>query len=133
MGVRSVEGIGRSLIDAGGPEAEPAAVVAHGTLPEQRVVAGTLADIAERAVAAELTAPAVTVVGPVAGLRETLAWIERRPLFGRSVVVTRAREQASTLARRLTGLGAAVGEAPALRILAPAGEELRRPAEGVAR
>src|SRR5207245_4945149 len=87
MGVRNLEGIARSLIDAGRPESEPAAVVAHGTLPEQRVVAGTLADIAERAVAAELTAPAVTVVGPVAGLRETLAWIERRPLFGRSVVV----------------------------------------------
>src|SRR2546429_2559089 len=116
MGVRSLEGIARSLIDAGRPESEPAAVVAHGTLPEQRVVAGTLADIAERAVAAELTAPAVTVVGPVAGLRETLAWIERRPLFGRSVVVTPAREQGSTLPRPLPGLGAAAGAAAAIPI-----------------
>ena len=133
MGVRNLEGIARSLIDAGRPESEPAAVVAHGTLPEQRVVAGTLADIAERAAAAELTAPAVTVVGPVAGLRETLAWIERRPLFGRSVVVTRAREQASTLARRLTGLGAAVVEAPAIRIVPRESEELDRAVEGIER
>src|SRR2546429_9281167 len=113
MGVRNLGGIARSLMAAGRPESEPAAVVAHGTLPEQRVVAGTLADIAERAVAAELTAPAVTVVGPVAGLRETLAWIERRPLFGRSVGVTRARAQSGTLARPLTGPGAAGGGAAA--------------------
>ena len=60
--------------------------------------------------------PAVTLVGPVARLREGLAWIERRPLHGRRVVVTRARPQASGLAATLRGLGAEVIEAPAIRI-----------------
>jgi uroporphyrinogen III methyltransferase/synthase len=61
-------------------------------------------------------APAITLVGPVARLRSTLSWLERRPLFGRSVVVTRARAQASGLAARLAELGASVVEAPAIRI-----------------
>jgi uroporphyrinogen III methyltransferase / synthase len=60
--------------------------------------------------------PAITVVGPVAGLRETLAWLERRPLHGQTVAVTRARAQASGLAARLGDLGAQVLETPAIRI-----------------
>jgi uroporphyrinogen III methyltransferase/synthase len=77
-------------------------------------VTGTLAEIAS--LAAGLRPPAVTVVGPVAGLRETLAWLEGRPLHGQVVAVTRARAQASELAGRLRSLGAAVVEAPAIRI-----------------
>jgi uroporphyrinogen III methyltransferase / synthase len=61
-------------------------------------------------------APAITVVGPVAGLRETIAWLERRPLYGEVVAVTRARAQASGLAARLQELGAEVVETPAIRI-----------------
>ena len=72
-----------------------------------------LADAAERE---GLGAPAVIVVGPVAARRGELAWLERRPLFGRRVVVTRARAQASGLARRLRDLGAEVVELPAIRI-----------------
>jgi uroporphyrinogen III methyltransferase/synthase len=90
--------------------------VARGTLPAQQVVLGTLADIAARAEDAELEAPAVTVVGPVADLRSTLAWLERRPLLGQTVAVTRARAQASELAARLAQLGAEVVETPAIRI-----------------
>jgi len=80
------------------------------------VVAGTLADIADRVREASVGAPAVTIVGPVAGLREQLAWRERRPLAGRRIVVTRARPQASGLAATLAELGAQVTQAPAIGI-----------------
>ena len=116
MGVRNLEAIADRLVAAGRPSDEPAAVVERGTMPGQRTVTGTLADIAQRADEAGLGAPAVTVVGPVARLRDGLQWLERRPLHGRRVVVTRARAQASGLARRLAALGAEVVEAPAIRI-----------------
>ena len=114
MGVRRLPEIAAKLIEAGRPADEPAAVVAQGSLPGQRTVTAPLERIA--ADAAELTPPAITVVGPAAGLREALAWLERRPLHGQVVAVTRARAQASGLAARLAALGAEVVEAPAIRI-----------------
>jgi uroporphyrinogen III methyltransferase/synthase len=133
MGVRNLDRIASALIDAGRPRDEPAAVVARGTQPGQRTVAGTLGDIAERVREAALGPPAITVVGPVAGLRDQLAWVEGRPLFGRSVVVTRAQAQASGLAARLTALGAEAIEAPAIRIEPRESEELDRALEGIDR
>jgi uroporphyrinogen III methyltransferase / synthase len=91
-------------------------VVARGTLAGQRAVSGTLADISERVSGAGLEPPAITLVGPVAQLRDTLAWLEQRPLYGRTVAVTRARAQASGLAAWLAELGAEVVETPAIRI-----------------
>jgi uroporphyrinogen III methyltransferase/synthase len=91
-------------------------VVERGTLPGQRTLLATLSDVAERAAEEGIRAPAITLVGPVAALRERLAWLEARPLHGRTVAVTRARAQASALAARLRDLGAAVVEAPAIRI-----------------
>jgi Uroporphyrinogen-III synthase len=93
------------------------AVVERGTLPRQRTVSGRLSDIARRVQEAGVRAPAITVVGPVARLREEIAWFERRPLFGLTVAVTRARAQASGLSSRLRALGAEVVEAPAIRIV----------------
>ena len=116
MGIKNLAGIAASLVDGGRPASEPVAVVERGTLPGQRTVTGTLADIAERVVDAGIRPPAVTLVGSVARLRDELEWLERRPLFGRSVVVTRARQQASGLAARLSDLGATVVETPAIRI-----------------
>ena len=116
MGVRNLRLIADRLIAAGRDGAQPAAVVARGTLPGQRTVAAPLSEIAGRVEEAALRPPAVTVVGPVAGLRETLAWLERRPLHGQAVAVTRARAQASGLASRLRELGAEVLETPAIRI-----------------
>jgi uroporphyrinogen III methyltransferase/synthase len=116
MGARRLAAIAERLQAAGRPADEPAAVVERGTLPGQRTVVATLGTIAERAEAEGVGPPAITVVGPVAGLREQLAWLERRPLHGRTVAVTRARAQASQLAARLRALGAAVVEAPAIRI-----------------
>ncbi len=116
MGVRRLGAIAERLIAAGRPGSEPAAVIEQGTLPGQRVVSGTLATIAEVATEQDIRAPAISLVGPVAALRPQLAWFESRPLFGRTVAVTRARAQASGLAARLRELGAAVVEAPAIRI-----------------
>jgi uroporphyrinogen III methyltransferase/synthase len=118
MGVRALPRIAERLIAEGRPSSEPVAVVERGTLPGQRTIVATLEDVAERASAAAVRAPAITLVGPVAALHEPLAWLERRPLHGRSVAVTRARAQASPLAARLRELGADVVEAPALRIKA---------------
>ena len=116
MGVGQLAAIARRLIAAGRPADQPAAVVERGTMPDQRTVTATLATVAERAAAEHVRPPAVTVVGDVAVLADRLAWLERRPLHGRTVAVTRARAQASELAARLRELGAAVVEAPAIRI-----------------
>ena len=106
----------------GRSRAEPAAVIERGTLPDQRVVTGTLATIAERAAAARVRAPGDRGVrSGSAALRERLEWFERRPLAGLKVAVTRARAQASELAHRLRCLGADVIEAPAIRIAPIAG------------
>ena len=116
MGVGRLPRIAQALTEAGRAPDEPAAVVERGTLPGQRAVLATLATIADRAEAEGLRPPAITVVGPVAALRERLAWLEDRPLHGRTVAVTRARAQASGLAARLRALGAEVVEAPTIRI-----------------
>jgi uroporphyrinogen III methyltransferase/synthase len=116
MGVRALPRIAERLVAAGRPASQPAAVIERGTLPGQRTVLASLADVAERAAAAGIRAPAITLVGEVAGLAEQLAWMEARPLHGRTVAVTRARAQASGLAARLRELGADVVEAPAIRV-----------------
>jgi uroporphyrinogen III methyltransferase / synthase len=116
MGVRNLSLIADALIAAGRDPAEPAAVVRRGTLPDQQTVTAPLADIAERVAAVGLKAPAITVIGPAVALRDTLAWLEQRPLHGKRVAVTRARAQASGLAARLRELGAEVVETPAIRI-----------------
>jgi uroporphyrinogen III methyltransferase/synthase len=116
MGVKNLPRIAEQLVANGRSADEPVGVVRRGTLPDQRAVIGNLADIAVRVADAGIKAPAITVVGSVARLRDELAWFESRPLFGRSVVVTRARAQASGLAARLIELGADVIETPAIRI-----------------
>jgi uroporphyrinogen III methyltransferase / synthase len=116
MGVRSLPRIAERLVAEGRPPTEPVAIVERGTLPGQRTVLATLADAPERASAANVRAPAITLVGAVAALAPELAWYEDRPLYGRTVAVTRARSQASALAARLRDLGADVVEAPAIRV-----------------
>jgi len=116
MGVKALPRIAEALIAAGRDASEPAAVVERGTLPGQRTVAATLESIAAAAEEAGVRPPSVTVVGPVAARRERIAWLERRPLHGKKVIVTRARAQASELARLLDALGAEPIELPAIRI-----------------
>jgi uroporphyrinogen III methyltransferase/synthase len=116
MGVRALPKVAGRLVEHGRDPAEPAAVVERGTLPGQRTITADLAQIAAVAEEASIKPPALTIVGPVAALRDRLAWLEQAPLFGRTVAVTRARSQASGLAGRLEQLGAEVVEVPAIRI-----------------
>ena len=132
MGVKALPQIARALVAAGRDPAEPAAVVERGTLPGQRTVSSTLGGIAAAAEEAGLKPPSVTIVGPVAARRERIAWLEGRPLHGKRVVVTRARAQASELARRLDALGAEPIELPAIRIEPRIdSEEVRRAVESL--
>jgi uroporphyrinogen III methyltransferase/synthase len=124
MGVRELERIAASLIERGRSPQEPVAVIQDGTLPTQRTVRGTLQDIVGRVAREGVRPPSVTVVGPVAALGEELAWLTPRPLAGLTVAVTRARPQASGLARELAGLGARVVQAPSIRIRALTGPPL---------
>ena len=119
MGVKQLPRIAEQLIAGGRAADEPAAVVERGTLPGQRTVVATLATIAEHAAQEAIRPPSITVVGPVATLREEgIGWLEERPLYGKTVAVTRAREQASGLAARLRELGAEVVETPVIRVVA---------------
>ncbi len=120
MGVGRLKEISAGLVSAGRSPQTPVAVIRWGTVPEQRTVTGTLEDIAERVAEAGLRPPAITVVGDVVGLREAgLGWYEKRPLFGRRVVVTRARAQAGEFSERLEALGAEVREFPTIEIRPP--------------
>jgi uroporphyrinogen III methyltransferase / synthase len=116
MGMGRLGGIADALIAAGRPAGQPAAAVQWGTTPRQRRVVATLGTLAGRVRDEALGSPAVVVIGPVAALADRIGWLERRPLLGRTVVVTRARAQASELSERLRALGAAVVELPAIRI-----------------
>ncbi|MGH9163179.1 MAG: uroporphyrinogen-III C-methyltransferase [Vicinamibacteraceae bacterium] len=106
----------KALLDNGCSSDEAAALVTDGTLPQQATVRMTLGDLATRIASTPPTQPAVLVVGRVAALREHLRWFDARPLFGRRIVVTRAREQAGELVERLEELGAQAIEAPTIRI-----------------
>jgi uroporphyrinogen III methyltransferase/synthase len=119
MGVSNLPAITRNLVAHGRGPDTPAAVIHWGTTARQRVVTGTLSTLPELVAAAGLGAPALILVGEVVALRESLNWFERRPLFGRRIVVTRSRAQASDLAARLEALGAETIEAPAIRIEKP--------------
>ena len=116
MGVKNLPLIAERLIEAGRDPAEPAAAVMRGTHPDQRTVVATTESLPDAVAEAGLRAPAILLFGPVAARSEAIAWLERRPLHGRRVIVTRARAQASGLAARLRGLGADVVELPAIRI-----------------
>jgi uroporphyrinogen III methyltransferase / synthase len=116
MGVKRLADNAAALIAAGRDPNEPAAAVERGTMEGQRTVVASLDTLAETVEREGIGAPALIVVGAVVERREALAWLERRPLHGRRVVVTRARAQASGLAATLRSLGAEVVELPAIRI-----------------
>ncbi len=119
MGVKNLSHIaGRLLENHMAPET-PAALVRWGTTTRQQTVTGTLDTIVENVRAAGLKAPCIIVVGEVIGLREKMKWFENRPLFGKNIVVTRARAQASDMIARLTDLGARCLEYPVIKTVAP--------------
>jgi uroporphyrinogen III methyltransferase/synthase len=109
----------KALRRHGRPATEPAALVYRGTLPTQHTVQGTLDEIEELVSQPDHAEGAILVVGRVAGLREHLRWFDTRPLFGRRVVVTRPRAQATELISRLEQRGANAIEVPTIQILPP--------------
>lgn len=109
----------RAIAASGRVEDTPAAAIEWGTYPRQRVIVGTLANLAARATEARIESPALIVVGEVARLRESLQWFEDRPLFGRRVVVTRAKARAGEMIRLLHERGAEVFEFPTVEIAVP--------------
>lgn len=119
MGVKNLPEICRNLTQNGRPTDTPVAVIRWGTTPMQQTVAGTLADIAQKVKEADLKPPALIVVGEVVKCREELNWFEHRPLFGRKIVITRAREQASDFKFALEELGAHCIEFPTIAIAPP--------------
>jgi uroporphyrinogen III methyltransferase/synthase len=116
MGIQNIGHISEQLMAGGRSPDTPVAIIANGTLPTQRTVTGTLATIVRRAEEEDIAPPGLIVVGEVVGLRAQLGWFENRPLFGRSLLVTRARAQASELVAKLEGLGAEVISSPVIRM-----------------
>jgi uroporphyrinogen III methyltransferase/synthase len=117
MGVGQLPEIVRKLVEHGRAPETPAAVIRWGTRADQEVVTGTLHTLVERSQG--MNPPALIVVGEVVALREKLRWVERKPLFGRRILITRAREQASAFAQTLEAAGAEVVEFPTIRIVPP--------------
>ena len=132
MGMKNLDDICKRLIqEKNFPSDTPIAVVTWGTMPKQKVATGTLETIAYEVKKTGLTPPAIICIGKVVTLRNTLRWYDTLPLFGKRVVVTRTREQASVLSKRLYELGADIVEFPTIAItklqeLSPLHDALRK-------
>ena len=119
MGVGNLPAITAELKKFGRKPSTPVAVIRWGTKTSQRTVTGTLDTIVAIVNDAQIKPPAITIVGDVVALRDRLSWFENRPLFGKRIISTRTREQASALSSQLSELGAEVIELPTISI-APA-------------
>jgi uroporphyrinogen III methyltransferase / synthase len=126
MGARRLAENMKALAMGGRDLDDPVLIVEWASFPRQRSVLATVGTAAAAMARAGLEAPAVVVVGPVAKLHEQLEWYGRRPLFGKRVLVTRSKGQASSLSTRLFQAGAVPVELPALEICAVDGDEQRR-------
>ena len=119
MGIKNLPNIVENLLACQKPVDTPVAVIRWGTTARQKTVTGTLTTIVGEVKKAKLTAPAITVVGDVVNLRSEMKWFENRPLFTKTIAVTRSRAQASDLVEKLTSLGATVIETPTIEINPP--------------
>lgn len=117
MGVSNLKLIREKLIENGRDENTPVALIRWGTRVEQETVVGTLANIVQKVEEAKLTSPAIIIIGEVVKLREKLQWFEKKPLFGKRVLVTRARSQASELSNMIQELGGEAVEFPVIKIV----------------
>ena len=116
MGMKNLPEISRKLMEAGLPGETPAALVRWGTTDSHRSLVSTLRELPDAAKVQGFSAPSLIVVGSVVSLHDSLNWFEKRPLFGKGIVVTRAREQASDSAALLASLGARVIQFPTISI-----------------
>jgi uroporphyrinogen III methyltransferase/synthase len=119
MGFANLSNIVHRLMEHGMPPSRGCAVISKGTRYDQRTVAGTLRNIEACVAEARLETPALIVVGDVVRLHDTINWFESKPLFGKRIVVTRAREQASELKRLFEESGANVLQFPTIEIVPP--------------
>ncbi|MBA4149563.1 MAG: uroporphyrinogen-III C-methyltransferase [Verrucomicrobia bacterium] len=119
MGVQRIREIAASLVTHGMNPETPVAMVRWGTTGRQQTIEGSLSNIADVVAEKKFLPPAVTVIGDVVKLRGTLNWFERRPFFGKRIVVTRTRDQASELSSQLLERGAHVLEIPTIKIVPP--------------
>ena len=124
MGMKTLPGIVARLLEEGRASDTPVAAVRWGTRAEQRTVIGTLRNIVAKTEEAHLEPPTVIIVGEVVKLREQLNWFERRPLFGKRIVLTRAQEQANEFSRLLAAYGAEPIEVPTIQIMPPVSWQL---------
>src|SRR5215469_15409218 len=119
MGTEKLGEWTKALIANGLAPETPAAIIQWGTRGKQKSAAGKLAGLAKLAKEKQFSAPALVILGDVVRLREKLNWFEKRPLFGKRIVVTRGRSQSSELSQKLAGLGADVLDIPAIRRMQP--------------
>lgn len=123
MGMENLPLISEKLIEYGRKPGTPAGVIQWGTRPEQRTLVSRLDEIAALAEEQGFSSPAVIIVGDVVSLREKLQWLERKPLFGKRIIVTRARHQASSLSKAIEDLGGEAWEFPAIALAPPSRPE----------
>ena len=119
MGVANLAEITQRLIANGRAADTPAAVIQNGTKAEQRILITTVENAADDVQRQQITSPAIFIVGEVVKLRDSLKWFDTRPLFGKKILITRARSQASKLSAMLSTLGAKCIEIPAIKIVSP--------------
>ncbi|MCF8010008.1 MAG: uroporphyrinogen-III C-methyltransferase [Clostridiales bacterium] len=119
MGMANLPNIAHKLIKHGRDPFTPAALIRWGTYSKQETLTGNLENIAQLAEQKEFKNPSVIVVGDVVNLREKLMWFEKKPLFNKKIIVTRTREQASMLSKKLSWLGAEPVELPTIKIIPP--------------
>jgi uroporphyrinogen III methyltransferase/synthase len=117
--VSCIAEVADSLVAAGRNPETPVAMTRVGTTTEQETVVSTLARIGADSRAAEMTPPAVTVIGDVVDLRTALSWFETKPLFGWRVLVPRTKDQAGALSARLRGYGSVPEEVPTISVEPP--------------
>ncbi|MGC8560157.1 MAG: uroporphyrinogen-III C-methyltransferase [Phycisphaerae bacterium] len=119
MGVKTLPVLASKLIAAGLDAQTPAAIIHRATHPDQKTFRGRLEQLCRPDFSAQIAPPAITIIGRVAELGDELDWFEQQPLFGKTVLVTRTRQQAGELTQRLKDLGAQVIEAPTIELVPP--------------
>lgn len=119
MGLARLPDICRQLIHHGKDRATPASVVSMASLPDQRVVAASLQNLAATVTEAELRAPSLIVIGECVGQRAAASWFERLPLFGLRIGITRAEHQIAPVAESIIAQGGQPVSLPLISIHPP--------------
>ncbi|WP_432401674.1 uroporphyrinogen-III C-methyltransferase [Wukongibacter sp. M2B1] len=117
MGVKNIESISSNLIKNGQSTERPVAVIRRGTTAEQKTLTGTLGNISQKVSECGFKNPAIIIVGEVVNLAQSLSWLDKRPLFGKRILVTRTRTQASKLTEKIEALGGEAIEYPTIKIV----------------